>query len=291
MSGRIGLNRFVWDLRHERPPALRYGYSIAAAYGEDAIKLPQGPLVVPGMYQVKLTANGRTQVAPLEVKLDPRLRVPAVALAQQLALEMKITNALQQSFAAAQQVNGLRSQLKELQTKVGSEPSTKSLVDAIAVVDKKAAELVAVEQGWPPVGIVSVATLNGALGNLLVWSTAPTRANGTSRNCVCQLPAVTRSATGEVGNAEEQRYRGFEFVIAAAPNARDRSEDLLTTAAMHLMRSAALPPDVRKVYDLPESWKTIWGFAPKWAQPQIEQEACSVGRSRHRTSGGKADSK
>ena len=121
-----GLNRFVWDLRHERPPALRYGYSIAAAYGEDAIKLPQGPLVFPGMYQVRFTANGRTQVAPLEVKLDPRIRVPTLALNQQLALEMKIIDAMSQTFAGAQAVNELRSQLKELQTKLNSEPSADS---------------------------------------------------------------------------------------------------------------------------------------------------------------------
>ena len=52
LAKNAGLNRFVWDLRYERPPALRYGYSIAAAYGDDAIMLPQGPLVLPGNYRV-----------------------------------------------------------------------------------------------------------------------------------------------------------------------------------------------------------------------------------------------
>ena len=222
LSGRTGLNRFVWDLRHERPPALRYGYSIAAAYGEDAIKLPQGPLVVPGMYQVKLTVNGRTQIAPLEVKLDPRLRVPAVALSQQLALEMKITNALQQSFAAAQQINDLRSQLNELQTKVGSEPSTKSLVDAIAAVDKKAGGA-----GGSRAGMATGWHCFSGNAERRPWQFAGVGrrrrlgAHGTSRDCVCQLPAITRSATREVGNVEEQRCRGFEPLIAAASTAAD----------------------------------------------------------------------
>ncbi len=168
LSKNVGLNRFVWDLRHERPLALRYGYSIAAAYGEDAIIVPQSPLVLPGTYQVKLTVGGRTLVAPLEVKLDPRLRVPAVALSKQHALGMKIIEAMNQSYAAVQQVNSLREQLKTLQSTLGSDPSSRSLLDAVNALDKRAAELVAVEKGWPPEGILSAATINAALGNLLV---------------------------------------------------------------------------------------------------------------------------
>jgi photosystem II stability/assembly factor-like uncharacterized protein len=163
-----GMNRFVWDLRYERPQALRFGYSIAAAFGEDAIMVPEGPLVLPGVYQVKLTVDGRTYTAPLEVKLDPRVRVAPSALSQQLALEMKIIEGMQLSYGLVQQTSDLRSQLKALQAKVNSDPGAKPLLDAINSLDKKAAELVAVEQGWPPVGIVSTASLNGALGSLLL---------------------------------------------------------------------------------------------------------------------------
>lgn len=169
LSKKVGLNRFVWDLRYERPQALRYGYSIAAAFGEDAIMVPEGPLVLAGVYQVKLTVAGRSYVAPLEVKMDPRRGVPPpLVLSQQLALQTKIIEAMKQSFGAVQQVNDLRNQLKELQAKVNSDPSAKALLDALNSFDTKAAELVAVEQQWPPVGIVSAASLNGALGSLLI---------------------------------------------------------------------------------------------------------------------------
>ena len=162
------MNRFVWDLRYERPQALRFGYSIAAAFGDDAIMVPEGPLVLPGVYQVKLTVDGRTYMAPLEVKLDPRVRVAPLALSQQLALEMKIVEGMQQSYGVVQRINDLRIQLRELQTKLNSDPNDKALLDAINSLDKKAAEVAAVEQGWPPVGIVSAASLNGALGSLLL---------------------------------------------------------------------------------------------------------------------------
>jgi len=168
LSKKVGLNRFVWDLRYERPQALRFGYSIAAVFGEDAIMVPEGPLVLPGTYQVKLTSEGRTYSAPLEVKMDPRVRVASLALSQQLQLEMKIIAGMKQSYDAVQQVSDLRSELKQLQARFSSDPSAKPLLGAIAALDKKAAELVAIEQTYPPVGIVSAASLNGALGALLL---------------------------------------------------------------------------------------------------------------------------
>ena len=67
LSKNIGLNRFVWDLRYERPKALRYGYSIAAAFGEDAIMVPEGPPALPGVYQVKLTVDGELHSADGEM--------------------------------------------------------------------------------------------------------------------------------------------------------------------------------------------------------------------------------
>jgi hypothetical protein len=168
LSKKVGLNRFVWDLRYERPQALRYGYSIAVAYGEDATMVPEGPLVPPGTYQVKLTVDGRSVTVPLEVKIDPRVTVAPLALNQQLNLEMKIIEGMQESYNAVQQINELRSQLKELRTKFNGDASAKGIIDAINSLDKKAAELVAVEQQWPPVGVISVASLNGSLGSLLL---------------------------------------------------------------------------------------------------------------------------
>ncbi len=168
LSKHVGLNRFVWDLRYERPRALRFGYSIAATYGEDVIMQPEGPLALPGTYQVRLSVDGRTYTAPLEVKMDPRVMTPQLALRQQFMLETKILQAIWDGYQSVQQINALRAQLKELQSKLNSDPGAKPLLDAVNDLDKKAGELIAVEQQWPPVGVVSTASLNGALGSLLV---------------------------------------------------------------------------------------------------------------------------
>ena len=168
LSKRIGMNRFVWDLRYERPMALRYGYSIAAAYGEDAIMLPEGPLALPGVYQVKLTVDGRTYTTPLEVKLDPRVKTSQLALGQQLELEKVIGYAMTISHSAVTDINKLRSRLKTLREKLEDDPGANQLLDAIESLDKKQAEFIAVERQWPPTGVVSFATLNSALGSLMV---------------------------------------------------------------------------------------------------------------------------
>ena len=61
-----GMNRFAWDFRYDPPAQIPGAFYV----GEP----PRGPLVIPGTYQVKLTVKGKTQTAPLEVKLDPRLQ-------------------------------------------------------------------------------------------------------------------------------------------------------------------------------------------------------------------------
>lgn len=60
-----GVNRVVWNLRHE-PLAPRPG-----ARGSG----PAGPRVVPGTYTVRLTVDGRAYDRPLEVREDPRVTV------------------------------------------------------------------------------------------------------------------------------------------------------------------------------------------------------------------------
>jgi hypothetical protein len=62
-----GLNRAVWNLRHS-----------VGAPGEER-RGPQGPLVVPGVYTVRLEAAGATTEQTLTVLEDPRIEVdPAV---------------------------------------------------------------------------------------------------------------------------------------------------------------------------------------------------------------------
>jgi hypothetical protein len=99
LSGASGMHRFVWNLRYERPDAIKYDYSIAAAWGRGVPLNPQGPFALPGTYTVTLIANGTKYNAPLNVGEDPRVHTSTSDLAASLELSQKIGAALAQASA------------------------------------------------------------------------------------------------------------------------------------------------------------------------------------------------
>ena len=98
-----GLNRFVWDLRYPDPEQLLYTYyGIHVNYFEYTLAdhaiphntpwhEPQGPMVMPGQYEIRLTVDGKVYRQPITVKLDPRLKVSPPELQQQLDLAQRIS--------------------------------------------------------------------------------------------------------------------------------------------------------------------------------------------------------
>jgi photosystem II stability/assembly factor-like uncharacterized protein len=110
----VGLNRFVWDLRYPPPPAARYGYSIAAIAGQGTVAEPQGPLVLPGAYEVRVSVGEQTYTRPLQVELDPRVHVADSGLVAQLRLGLDIWNAMAEAHALAGGLRGARDQIRSL---------------------------------------------------------------------------------------------------------------------------------------------------------------------------------
>jgi photosystem II stability/assembly factor-like uncharacterized protein len=68
-----GMHRWVWDLRSTTPTATHYEYPISAVPHRTSLK-PQGPLVLPGTYAVRFTADGHNETQTLTVKMDPRIQ-------------------------------------------------------------------------------------------------------------------------------------------------------------------------------------------------------------------------
>ena len=78
IPAKAGMNRLVWDLRMNDPA------QIPGAFYED--QAPRGPIVAPGVYQVRLTAGGGTRTAPITVIADPRRPGSGPAIAAKTAL-------------------------------------------------------------------------------------------------------------------------------------------------------------------------------------------------------------
>ena len=117
-----GLNRFVWDLRYE-----------------DATKVPnspiwfgstKGPLALPGKYQVMITVGGKKFVAPLEIKMDPRITTSAADLEKQFQLLSKIHQRLDQVHLAVNQIRDVRRQVKDLSERMGTDAGGKAISEA-----------------------------------------------------------------------------------------------------------------------------------------------------------------
>jgi hypothetical protein len=73
------MHRWVWDMRAAAPTATHYEYPIAAVPHRTPL-VPQGPLVVPGLYTVRLTVDGKSETASLTVKMDPRVHMSQAEL-------------------------------------------------------------------------------------------------------------------------------------------------------------------------------------------------------------------
>lgn len=125
LSRENGMHRFVWDLRYTDPPAIHvqspYNYPIAAIVGATPLP-PQGPLVMPGKYEVRLKIGGQLLRQPIEVRMDPRVAYIRSELQSSLDLQLKISVALGRNFAAYQQAKDVRARLAELKKKPKEDP-------------------------------------------------------------------------------------------------------------------------------------------------------------------------
>ena len=110
-STAAGHHRIAWDLRYPPPPGTRRELSIAAIH-RDTPTSPRGPLVHPGRYTVRLTADGTVMERPLDVRLDPRVVIADEDLQLQTDLSMEC-------YHAYLRLQGLRD---EIDGAVGGQP-------------------------------------------------------------------------------------------------------------------------------------------------------------------------
>jgi photosystem II stability/assembly factor-like uncharacterized protein len=104
LSAKAGLNRFNWDLQH--PEASRFRGMILWS------GRLQGPTVVPGTYQVKLTAGGKSLTETFEVRKDPRLQTTQEDYQKQFDLLLKIRDKLTETHDAITRIREARDQIK-----------------------------------------------------------------------------------------------------------------------------------------------------------------------------------
>jgi hypothetical protein len=105
-----GMHRWVWDLRSTKPTATRYSYPISAVPYRTPLT-PQGPLVTPGTYTVKLTVDGKSETAPVTVKMDPRVKMTQDELVALHSAQMAMADSLSSVSQADLDAHAVEEQL------------------------------------------------------------------------------------------------------------------------------------------------------------------------------------
>jgi photosystem II stability/assembly factor-like uncharacterized protein len=156
LSAAEGMHRFVWNLHEPDPVGVEFGYPISATPGNTP-REPTGPWVLPGTYRVTLIVNGKRYSQPLTVRMDPRVRTPALELVRQYALSVRMVRGLKRVTAALEELRALRAKLKDAKAGLGESPAS-----AVAELDGRAAALESGGRGNPQ----TLGRLAGELGEL-----------------------------------------------------------------------------------------------------------------------------
>jgi photosystem II stability/assembly factor-like uncharacterized protein len=128
-DSRHGLNRFAWNLRHAE--AKKFEGLVLWGGGTD------GPRVVAGTYDVRLTVGDETRTAKAELKQDPRSSASAADLQAQYDYLLAANRKLTEIHEQIERIREVRKQLDDLKKKAGKDEKAKPIVAAAKELDKK----------------------------------------------------------------------------------------------------------------------------------------------------------
>ena len=123
-----GMNRFTWDLRYDGPHKLP---------GEVLAEFrSRGPMAPSGVYQVRLTEEGKSLTVPFELKMDPRVNVSVADMQKEFDLELKLRAVLSDLHDTVREIRETRVQLRTVRDRL-VDVRYKSITDSAENLDKK----------------------------------------------------------------------------------------------------------------------------------------------------------
>jgi photosystem II stability/assembly factor-like uncharacterized protein len=129
-----GMHRVNWDLRYDAPPAFTHSFEINANPAETPAS-PEGAVVPPGTYTVRLSVNGKSHDEKVTVANDPRSPANLAALKAEDALIRKL-NALERlAWDAFRQTDTTRAQLRAITASDSTSGAAKTIREYIAKLD------------------------------------------------------------------------------------------------------------------------------------------------------------
>jgi hypothetical protein len=156
-----GLNRASWDLQHEGPTEI-------PGSTNDAGRLNNGPVVLPGDYRVRLTVSGNTYEQPFRVLPDPRSEASMENLRAQNAYMLAVRDRISAIAEDAMRIRTIREQLDAHKSRLADDPTATRLVE---LGDEASAALREVElKLYNPDAKVNYDILGGREGGAKLYS-------------------------------------------------------------------------------------------------------------------------
>ena len=152
-----GMHRFIWNLTWA-------GDGVPDSDDEDE-RVPRGPRVTPGLYEVRLTVDDKVYSAPLKITMDPRSGATPTVLAVQMQTSREIFLKSLLSRKALAEINSVQEQMDGLRTRIPA--SNTALMGEFADVERSIRTLVGRDdQGLDP-KTWSLSTANSGLNSAL----------------------------------------------------------------------------------------------------------------------------
>jgi hypothetical protein len=125
---KAGLNRLVWNLRHDQAIPVPGLYVFGSLQGRQAL---------PGDYRVRLSAGGKTLTEPLTVRMDPRVTTPRAELEVQDDLVVRVDEKLNDLHRAVIRLRDARAQIQDVMKRTKGTPGGEAIEKSgTAMVDK-----------------------------------------------------------------------------------------------------------------------------------------------------------
>lgn len=180
LSAEGGLHRFCWDMRYQPLADVPLAFPISATYRNTAPD-PTAPFVMPGVYTVRLTADGKTYQQPLTVRADPRVTTSLSELQRQHDLSLRCYLDRRQTLLSLADARSLRAQIKHRTALSAALKNAAEIATALQSLDQSLAQIESAPRGSKEPSYAGLNYLFGGLfGNLQDCDAVPTTQTATA---------------------------------------------------------------------------------------------------------------
>jgi hypothetical protein len=132
ISTRAGMHRVLWDMHYDpiTEGGGRGGGGSMGAVPHRTYPSVSSPWAAPGAYTVRLTVGGKSYTQPMVLKMDPRIKTPALGLAQLTALTTEMHDGARKTRDAYTMARALAAEL--VNTQGADAAAFKAKIDSIA---------------------------------------------------------------------------------------------------------------------------------------------------------------